>query len=215
MQETQPVEGETTETDSQPVEKNSEASEQPVETQTVKEEAQERMVPLSVVQKERRQRQELQRKVAELEGRDKLNQYDPTDTEQVLQHPMVQELLIKQAKQELTEFAREELAKYPNIPEAVKKAILSNARGFVNEGTTDVETAKLDLQDYLENLVESEVSSTTPPAPKSFKVATTNVSKNDTPGVRPAEIDKILAKPIDTWTDQEADIVEKYSKNSK
>lgn len=219
MSEAQTVEGETTEADSQPVEQTPESTgetKQPeAETPTVTQEAHERMVPISVVQQERKKRQEYQRRIAELEGSQKLNNYDPADTEQVLQHPMVQELLIKQAKQELTDYARERLATMPNFPKVVKDAILKNARGFVNEATTDVETAKLDLDDFIDGFVDTEATGTPQPAPKSFQVATTNVSKTETPGIRPAEIDKILAKPVDSWTDQEADAVEKFAANSK
>lgn len=211
MQEAQTVEGETTEADSQPVEQTTEV---PEPQQTATEEATERMVPLSVVQKERKLRQETQRKLAELTGNQKLSQYDPTDTEAVMQHPLVQELLIKQAKTELTDHARELLSEFKNIPEVVKKAILKNARGFVNEATTDIETAKLDLQDYIAEIaqeLEAESTKTPPVAPKNINVASTNVSKTEVPGVKPAQIQKILNKPIDEWTDEEASVVDKYA----
>lgn len=199
----------TTEQVPQPEEQTSEEK-----TETASEEAQERMVPISVVQKERKQRQDLQRKVAELEGKQNLNQYDPNDLEAVMQNPFVQELLLKDAKRELTDFARETLDNYPNLHSQVKKAILSNARGFVNERTTDVESAKLDLMDYIESIAEEAQTQTTTP-PKTFKVATTNISTTDAPGARPAEIQKILAKPLDRWTDEEASVVEKFSQTNK
>lgn len=182
----------------------------------VAQEAQERTVPISVVQKERKQRQELQRRVAELEGSQKLNQYDPNDMEAILSHPFVQELQVKQAKQELTDFARTTLDEFPTLSSVVKKAILKNARGFVNETTTDVETAKLDLRAYIEDIVEeSEAETPTAPAPKTFPIATTNVSKTDVPGARPADIQKILEKPIDEWTDAETAIVDSYTLSHK
>lgn len=187
---------------------------QPEAQVSVAQEAQERMVPISAVQKERKQRQELQRKLAELEGSQKLNQYSQDDMETVLQHPYVQELLVKQARQELTDFARVTMDEFPGLNPALKKAILKNARGFVNEATTDVETAKLDLRAYIEEVVE-ENEADTPPPPKTFPVAATNVSKANVSGARPADIQRILEKPIDEWTDDETAVVETYSQSHK
>ena len=191
--------------------------EQPQEETKVEEVAQEaveRQVPISVLQKERKQRQEFQRKLAEIEGSQKLSQYDQADMETVMAHPYVQELLIKQAKQELTDYARQTLEEFPTLNPAVKKAILKNARGFVNETTTDVETAKLDLREYIEGILEGEAE-TQPTTPKTFPVAATNVAKTDVPGVRPAEIQKILEKPVDEWTEKETDAIDEYSKSHK
>ena len=199
-----------------PAEETAEQVPQPEEQTAVEpqiEEVTEKTVPYSRFSEVNKKFKETQRRLAEVEGSQKLSQYDLNDTEQVLQHPLVQEMMIKQAKTELTDYARETLEQYPNLHPAVKKAILGNARGFVNENTTDVETAKLDLQDYIESIAEEAQAQPTPP--KNFQVASTNVSKSDTPGVRPADIQKILEKPIDTWTDEEANVVENYRKNSK
>ena len=187
---------------------------QEAKVETVAQEAAERMVPISVVQKERKQRQELQRKLAEIEGSQKLNSYDPNDLDAILSHPYVQELQIKQAKQELTDYTRTVLDEFPTLHPAVKKAILKNARGFVNETTTDVEVAKLDLRQYIEEIVEeTNEAETQPTTPKTFPVAATNVVKTDVPGVRPADIQKILDKPIDEWTDEEALVVDRFNKS--
>ncbi len=200
--------------ESQPAEQTPEVTPQEGETgqpaQTASMEAQERMVPLSVVQKERKQRQELQRRLAELEGNRKLSQFDPADLEQVMGHPFVQDLLIKQAKQELTDYARTVLEEYPNLHPVLKKAILKNVRGFVQEATTDVESAKSDLQDYIESIAQEADASSGTSTPKNFQVAATNQSKI-VPGTRPAEVQKILAKPLDEWTEQEAKVVEDYT----
>lgn len=191
---------------------------QPAEQTTVEpeapasQEAQERMVPISVVQKERKQRQDLQRKLAEYESQSQLDQYDPTDTEAILAHPFVQELLIKQGKQELTDYAREVLEEYGDLHPQVKKAILRNARGFVNETTTDVESAKIDLLEYIESIAE-EAAAQPQAQPKTFPIASTNATA-DHSGVRPAEIAKIIAKPVDSWTDAEEEAVKAYSKNN-
>lgn len=200
-----------------PVEETTEQVPQPEEQTTETEEVeapQERTVPLKALEAERKRRQEFQRKLAEVEGNQKLNGYDPEDLSAVMQHPFVQEMLIKQAKQELTDYARTTLDLYPGLHPAVKKAILGNARGFVNESTTDVETAKLDLAEYIESIAE-EAETQNPSIPKSIKVAATNVSKTDIQGMRPAEIQKILDKPLDSWTDEEATAVEQYSKSTK
>lgn len=183
---------------------------------SVAQEAQERMVPISVVQKERKQRQELQRKLAEVEGNQRLQQYDPNDMDNVLAHPFVQELLLKEAKRELTDFARDTLDQYSDIHPAVKKAILANARGFVNENTSDIETAKLDLLDYIESIAEEAQTQSLTQSPtqsKGFQVASTNVSKTSIPGARPADISRILEKPVDKWTPEEIQLVEDYKKN--
>ena len=212
VSEAQTVEGETTEPVSQTGEQTPEALAN-AENQSAAAEAQERTVPVSVVQKERKQRQELQRKIAELEGSQRLNQYDPNDMDTVLQHPFVQELLLKDAKRELTDYARETLDSFPNFSQPLKKAILKNARGFVNENTTDIETAKLDLLEYIESIAEGEAQDTATPTPKTFPIAATNVSKTDVQGTRPAEIARILEKPIDEWTDADTEAVDRYTKS--
>lgn len=204
---------------SQPTEQTPEVAEPEKEvgqpTQTASTEAQERMVPVSVVQKERKQRQELQRKLAELEGSRKLSQYDPEDYERWVSDPRSQELMIKVAKQELTDHARTLLEQYPNLHPVLKKAILKNVRGFVQEATTDVESAKLDLQDYVESIAqEADAAAPVTPAPKNFQVATTNASKT-VQGTRPAEIAKILGKPVTDWTEKEAEVVENYAKSKE
>lgn len=171
------------------------------------------------LRKEREQVRELRRKLAERESSEAMSQYDPNDLDSILSHPYVQDLIIKQAKQELTDYAREALGNYPNLHPQVKKAILKNARGFVNETTTDVETAKLDLQDYIEEIVadeaaaEPEAQETQNPL-KGFTVAKTNVPTTEPTGVKAEEVNAILAKPIDNWTDEEVATVEEYRKRN-
>ena len=195
----------TTEEVSQPQEQTTE------ETETV---VPERTIPYGRFSEVNNKLKEAQRKLAEVEGSQKLSQYDPNDLEAVMGHPFVQEILIKQAKQELTDYARTTLESYPNLHPAVKKAILSNARGFVNETTTSVDQAKLDLQDFIDGLAE-EADTATTPTPKAIKVATTNVSKTDVQGVRPAEIEKILDKPPLEWTDKDYEVVEEFKRTQK
>lgn len=176
----------------------------------------ERTVPIKVLQEERKRRQELQRQLAERETNQNLSQYDPEDVDAILQHPMVQELIIKQARQELTDYARDALDKYPTIPELVKKAILKNVRGFVNETTSDVETAKIDLSEYIESIADEAGAQPTELPSKGFKVANTNVPSTVNAGIKPAEIQNILGKPIDSWTpEEEATVAEYQQRNSK
>jgi hypothetical protein len=179
--------------------------------QTPHEEAVERQVPISVVQKERKLRQDAQRELASLRSQNQLSQFDATDTEAIMSHPIVQQMFIKQAKQELTDFTREQLDNYPTVPEQVKKAILKNVRGFVNEDTTDTETAKADILDYIESLVDEAAPTV---QAKGFPVAVTNVPV--APAVNnSAVVDKIQQKPITEWTEEDTATVEEYLKNLK
>lgn len=151
-----------------------------------------------------------QRQLAELQRQSQLSQYQPEDAEAVMAHPMFQELALKVAKQELTDYAREVMDQYPSLNPVVKKAVLKNVRGFVNETTSDIEEAKLDIVDYIESIAEEAAESTPQkPAQKTFPVAQTNVSQA-APSARPADIARILQKPVDEWTEEDAQIVDDY-----
>lgn len=174
----------------------------------------ERTVPYGALHAERTKRKELERQLAEAQGRQQYQQYDPNDMENLLAHPFVQDLLIKDAKRELADYARDTLDKqFPNFPKAVRTAILKNARGFVNESTQDLETAKLDLLDYIEAIAQ-EVSEVPPQSKATFPVAATNTGASK-PGVRPAQVEAIVHKPVDEWTEEEVAIVNEYAKKSK
>lgn len=176
-----------------------------------------RTVPYQALDKERTLRKEAQRKLAELQAQAQPQYQNPAeqqgdDWEKVITHPFVQNLMMQQAKRELTDYARELLDQYPQIPDPVKKAILKNPRGYVQETTTDVENAKLDLAEYVETLVESEVA---PAAPaKAFPVAATNATGTQT-AARPADVARILAKPVEDWTKEEEQIVAEYQQSAK
>lgn len=152
---------------------------------------------------------EAQRKLAEYESKSKLSQYDPNDMEAVMAHPYVQELLIKQAKSELTSYAKDKLDANPTIPEAVKKAILANVRGFVKESTTDVDSAKIDIDEYIDSITEAPV---TQPNPKVIPVAPTTAQESAS-GATPMEVQEILETPVDEWTDEQAKVVAQYKKS--
>lgn len=168
------------------------------------------------LQQERERRKTYERDLAAYKSKEQQGKYDPEDYSQWMSHPYSQELLVKVAKQELTDFARETLAdeRYSSLNSQVKKAILANVRGFVKEATTDVESAKIDLIDYIEEILQDTEAENPvqPVAPQPFQVAAPNagVSESET---TPAEINSILEKsPLD-WTDEETNTLEAYQKS--
>ncbi len=174
----------------------------------------ERQVPISVVLEERKKRQELQRELAQARAGNQTSHYDQNDLEQVMQHPFVQDLIMKDAKRKLTDYTSDLMGKYPTIPEAVKKAILKNPRGYINEDTQDIETAKLDILEYVESLAaETEIAQA--PVQKGFPVATTNLpaAESATAGIN--EVSKLLEKPVDEMTPEEHQVLEEYRKRLK
>lgn len=169
----------------------------------------EKTIPYSRFAEVNKTMREAQRKLAEYESKSKLSQYDPNDTEALMAHPFVQELLIKQAKGELTTYAREKLDANPQIPESVKKAILANVRGFVKETTTDVDSAKIDIDEYIESIIDD--STPTQPQPKVIPVASTQ-QKESASGATPMDVQAVLDTPVDEWTDEQAKIVDQYKR---
>lgn len=170
---------------------------------------QEKTVPYSRFSEVNKGFREAQRKLAEYESKSKLSQYDPNDMEAVMAHPYVQELLIKQAKSELTSYAKDKLDSNPAIPEAVKKAILANVRGFVKESTTDVDSAKIDIDEYIDSITEAPVPGMNP---KVIPVAPTTAQESAS-GTTPMEVQEILETPVDEWTDEQAKVVANYKKS--
>lgn len=125
-----------------------------------------------------RKLRESSQKLAEFEGQQRFGGMTPETAEQLMAHPFVQDLMLKTAEYQLKDGVKEVLDRYPDTPEAVKKAVLANPRGFVNVGTSTVEDALWDIEEYLSSLSE-----TTPPAKpeevnrpsgKEFSVANTN-----------------------------------------
>ena len=213
----QPQAEETAVQASQPDEQTTEAPETSVEeTQSLSPKG-----DLNIALKQERERvRELRRQLAEKESSQALSQLDPNDYEAWVSNPMSQELIIKVAKQELTDYAREALDQYPTLHPQVKKAILKNARGFVNESTTDVETAKIDLQEYIESIAEeanAEPEAQSKQPSKGFQVANTNVPSSEAGRVASSkQVEAILAKPVNEWTDEdEATVAEHQKLNSK
>ena len=195
-----------------PVEQPSQVAEETTPDVQTPEQPAERQVPLSALADERKKRQELQRELAQLKTGNQMSQYDPTDLEQVMQHPLVQELILKDAKRELSDYTRDLLGQYPTVPELVKKAILKNVRGFVNEATSDVETAKVDILEYVESLA-AEAGAV--PQPKGFPIATTNLPTAESSTANLNEVNKILDKPVDELSEEELKTLGDYHKKSK
>lgn len=173
----------------------------------------ERTVPYSRFSEVNKAYRETQRRLAELESAKKLQGYDPSDLEQVMQHPYVQDLMLRQAKTELREHAKDVLDQYESIPSTVKKAILANVRGFVKESTNDIETAKIDIQEYIESILE-EFDEAKPKDKLEFPVAATNAPPV-TKSSAPAEIQKILEKAPEEWTPEDMAAMENFKTIAK
>ena len=177
--------------------------------------AQPRTVPLDELVKFKKKYKELQAEMAGLRGKEAYSGYDPEETEKVLSHPMVQELLIKTAKQEVTDYTRDYLQQYPEFPEVIKKAILRNVRGFINETTTDPETAKIDVAEYIDE-VWADLQNKAGTQRKEVKVTPPNVGAIlGGKGTKPADIQAILDKPVDEWSDEEMAKLDSYSQSAK
>lgn len=161
------------------------------------------------LQQEREARKALQREIAQARSQRSLEGYSQEDLEQIISHPWVQELLLHQAETQLKEGAREILSQYPQIPKPIANAILRNPRGYVQPGTSDVETALLDISDYVAGIAE-EFGEGGTSEPKSFPVAGTNVSAVPEEETTPAEIAALMKKPPEEWTDEELKLAEEW-----
>lgn len=195
-----------------PVEQPSQVAEEETPEVQTPEPQVERQVPLKELIEERKKRQELQRELAQEKTGKQMSQYDPADLETILQHPMVQELILKDTKRELNDYTRDLLGQYPTVPELVKKAMLKNVRGFVNENTADVETAKIDILEYVEALA---AEATPAPVQKGFPVATTNLPNTESSTANTNEVQKILNKPVDEWSKEDDATVGEYAKRTQ
>jgi len=137
----------------------------------------------------------------------------------VYNHPAYQELALKNAEYELREGAKDILDQYPQIPQYVRKAILKNPRGYVNQGTADVSNALLDIQDYVDEIaLDFEGTGATgeaPQKPKNVPIVGNNqqLGNQDKLELEIAEIQKI---PLEEWTpEQEKRVNEFLAKNKK
>lgn len=116
-----------------------------------------------------------------------------------------EELEFNNAVSELRTQTEELLSDYPNLPESLRKAILRNPRGFVNFSSTTVDDAILDIQDYLDEVT---AGGNQTPDKKQVQVAGTNTPSQTQGDTSPAQVQAILAKPVDEWTPEERKLLE-------
>lgn len=191
-------------TEQKPVEEHAQAQPETAKPETP---ATERTIPYSRFHEVNEKLRKAQRELAEARGRANQPQYEDLDT--VRSHPYVQELELNQAESELRRGAEDILQQYPNLHPAIKKAVLNNPRGYVSRKTTDVPNALLDIEEYVQKVL-GEQNDQPVSQPKQFPVAGTNTPVV-TQGPRiSGEIEKILKKPVDEWTDAEIQQMEAH-----
>lgn len=136
----------------------------------------------------------------------------PEGLDEIRQHPYVQDLEMDKAESQLRRGAEDILKNYPSLPEQVRKAILRNPRGYVGRDTQDVENGLLDIEEYVQGVLEDIEAGGQPsgPQPKQVPVAGTNQPTATTPSATPAEIQKILDKPVDEWTAEEQALMKEH-----
>lgn len=135
------------------------------------------------------------------------NQIPPLDTRGMsdedlrtwANNPMTQDLLHKTAISELREGVRDILSDYPDVPKALKDAVLKNPQGFVQPGTLHVEDALLDIEDYLDDYVGSDGNKAKAPetTAKEFPVAGTNSQTSSSGDVIVDDLVALFAKGTD------------------
>lgn len=164
------------------------------------------------LKQEREQRKTLQREMVKERGSKALDGYPQDNLEAVMAHPFVQDLLLKQAESELQEGAKEILSQYPQIPKPIANAIIKNPRGYVNAGTNDVQTALLDIADYVDSISGEFVNAT--PQPKTVPIAGNNAAIGGSP--QDAEVKDIVENiPPEDWTPEQEKVIKDYLKNNK
>jgi len=219
----QPVVTQTPTTDqpvSQPEAKQPEAPVAPTATEPTvdgeaKKQVADKMVPYQALKEARAKERKAMRELAKYQNQSQFGQYDPEELGSVRNHPYVQQLEIKQAEAELKRGTEEVFENYPNIPAHIRKAILRNPRGFVSPTTTDVSQALSDIESYLESLNEELADASpapAPEAPKAFPVAGMNAPAATTGPNIPAEVQRILSKPMDEWTEADNKVIDDAKK---
>lgn len=163
----------------------------------------ERTVPYSRLQEVVRKLRETERKQAQ----GPLGKYDQNDISSLREHPYVQEMELRIAEGEIKRGAEEILERFPNIPQQIRKAILRNPRGYVRPDTTDVQTALLDIEEYVDEIYGDFDSDANQPKPKDFPVAGQNAPSATQGSANPADLQRIYAKPLEDWTDQDKKLI--------
>lgn len=134
------------------------------------------------------------------------------DDDEVLSHPGVQDLLLKNATYELREGVKDILENYPQVPKPLVKAILGNPRGWVNDGTRDVQSALLDIEENLVRYLDEEPTAPAGPVPKVPKVMNNNSLQNNQAEID-TQVQRILGIPPEEWTTDDDKIMAEYTKS--
>lgn len=176
------------------------------ELATVTPEPKEQTVPREALIAERRKWQRRLREAQSGQSRE-IPQYNPQDPNSQQQYVATLESQV--AESQLKDKTRELLKDYPELPKHIRQAILRNPLGFCKSGTRDVNHGVLDIQDYVEEILETEnVSGQS--TPKTVQVAGSNTPATSQPGATPADIQKILNKPVFEWSKAEIKLVSDY-----
>lgn len=182
------------------------------ETETKPIEEPEETVPKAHYENVQRALRQARRRLAEARKARQPVRAEPDDLDEVRQHPYVQELEMDKAENQLRRGAEDILKNYPDLPKAIRKAILANPRGYVNRDTQDVENGLLDIEEYVQRVVEDIETGGKPSKskPKQVPVAGTNQPTATTPSATPAEVQAILDKPVNEWTEAEQELIKEH-----
>lgn len=167
----------------------------------------ERMVPYSALKEAREEIRKIKRDMA----RNSEPALPGADDQQIMEHPFVQSLLGKVADFELNQGVKDILERYPDLPKDVAKAIQRNPRGFVQLDTTDVPTGILDIEEYVQGIMESiQNAAAIPPQPTNVPVVNNNSSDTAKSKID-TEVAEIMKIPSEDWTPEQYAAVKKYS----
>lgn len=136
---------------------------------------------------------------------------------ELYQNPEYQRLALQNATYALRDGAKDIIARYPQLPPAVAKAINHNPRGWVNEGTSDIDNALLDIEENIINYLQGEglENATQPGAqPQPVQIAQTNKGTATDKNVE-AELDRIKDIPPEEWTPEEEALVDSFLKSQR
>lgn len=141
-----------------------------------------------------------------------------SEDEELQNNPEYQNVVLENATYKLKEGAEGILRNYPQLPKAVARAISKNPRGFVNYGTRDIETALLDIEEYIIGYLEENEAELQQPnggvKPKPAQIANTNKGGDSEKNIE-SEIAEIEKLPPEEWTDEQEKKVTAYLKSKK
>lgn len=128
----------------------------------------------------------------------------------------LQDLKLFKAKTELQRETKSILKDFDNIPKAIKRQIVANPRGWINESTSTVDDAVIDIQELAAKLEDDFVtrnksSNANPSGNPQITVAAPNASisssgKSDLASLSSKDLDAKLASGEITMDDVEAEV---------